>query len=76
MMNIIQKYEPDSSKPYTASMEWETPWGSRATTCGSSDHSYAEAIGNMVIQLSANSAYPLTLNYINEKGEKSTQRKM
>jgi len=75
-MNITQKYEPDSSSPYTASLEWETPWGSRATTCGGSDYSYAEAIGNMIIQLSANSAYPLVLNFINEKGEKSTQEKL
>ena len=76
MMNITQKYEPDSSKPYTAFLEWETPWGSTATTCGSSDHSFAEAIGNMIIQLSATKDYPLTLNFINDEGQIVTQKKM
>jgi len=75
-MNIIQEYDNNSLKSYTASMKWETPWGSTATTCGSSDHSFAEAIGNMIIQLSATKDYPLTLSFVNEKGEKVTQKKM
>jgi hypothetical protein len=57
-------------------MEWETPRGSKATTVGSSDHSPAEAIGNMFIQLSATKDYPLILNFVNKKGEKSTQEKL
>ena len=76
-MNILIEYLPDSSlKSYRASMEWETPRGSKATTVGSSDHSPAEAIGNMFIQLSATKDYPLILNFVNKKGEKSTQEKL
>jgi hypothetical protein len=77
MMNILIEYLPDSHlKSYKASMEWETPWGSKATTVGTSDHSPAEAIGNMIIQLSTTKDYPLILNFVNKKGEKSTQKKM
>jgi hypothetical protein len=75
-MNIIQKYCQESTKPYQASMQWKTADGHDATTYGVSDHSFAEAIGNMILQLSADKAHPLTLSFVNDKGEKVTQKKL
>jgi len=75
-MDIIQKYDKDSTKPYQASMQWKTTDGHGATTYGVSDHSFAEAIGNMIIQMSASKEHPLTLSLVNDKGKKVTQKKL
>jgi hypothetical protein len=75
-MHIIQEYVKDSTKPWMASTKWLTPDGRVCTTCGGSDRSFAEAIGNMIVQLSACKDHPLTLSFIDEEGNKATQRKM
>lgn len=74
-MLIKQEYDRTTNR-YKASTTWMTPEWNCVTTCGVSEHSYSEAIGNMMVQMSATIGSPVYLiSVYDEKGQMVIQNK-
>jgi hypothetical protein len=61
---------------YKASTNWMSPEWRCVTTVGTSNHSEAEAIGNMILQMSASVGSPVVLTFTEPSGNVILQPKM
>lgn len=74
-MLINQEYDYTTST-YKASTQWMTPEWNSVTTFGTSKHGFAEAIGNMIIQMSACAGSPVVLTFTDHEGVITLQPKL